>query len=210
MRKDDTGASQRTGHAEGPAEGEKGMREHDTGAWRRRDRMLKYDIGSIRRCGRLRRGIRLVDGSERLRQAHARKSRDSIAALQAVVDAGLGTWAASASYHAMYHAVYALFMRVGIKCEMQECTIAAFNEAFGDYALDGLASDLAYAKEARDAVEYYEGECDLGGGAGQRLVDETRRFVSAVDAFADGLDMRRIEEIRALLGALMAPRGGRA
>lgn len=165
--------------------------------------MRKDDGSYIRWCARQRRGIRLVDGSERLRQVHRKKSRDSIVVLRAIVESGVGTWAASASYYAKYHAVYALFMKIGIKCEIHDCTVAAFRTAFDDPSLEGLADDLAVSKETRVSTQYYEGECDLGGGAGQRLVDGTCRFVAAVDAFADGLDSRGVGKTRARLGELM-------
>lgn len=165
--------------------------------------MRKDDGSYIRWCARQRRGIRLVDGSERLRRAHRKKSLDSIIALRAVVESGVGTWAASASYYAKYHAVYALFMQVGIKCEIHDCTVAAFRAAFDDPALEGLADDLAEAKGIRVATQCYQGEYDLGEGAGQRLVDGTCRFVSAVDAFADGLGGPGAGKIRARLEELM-------
>lgn len=164
--------------------------------------MRKDDKSYIKRCAKQRRGIRLVDRSERLLRAHRKKSRDAIVALRAVVESGVGTWAASASYYAKYHAVYALFMQVGIKCEMHDCTVAAFRAAFDDPALEGLADDLAKSKEVRVAA-YYQEEYDLGEGAGQRLVDGTCRFVSAVDAFADGLGGQGAGEIRARLRELM-------
>ena len=165
--------------------------------------MQRDDRSHIKWCAKQRRGIRLVDGSEHLLRAHRKKSRDAIVALRAVVEAGVGTWAASASYYAKYHAVYALFMQVGIKCEMHDCTVAAFRAAFDDPALEGLADDLAKSKEVRVAAQYYQEEYDLGEGAGQRLVDGTYRFVSAVDAFADGLSSPRAGEIRARLRELM-------
>ena len=164
--------------------------------------MRKDDKSYIKWCAKQRRGIRLVDGSERLLRAHRKKSRDAIVALRAVVEAGVGTWAASASYDAKYHAVYALFMQVGIKCEMHDCTVAAFRAAFDDPALEGLADDLAKSKEIRVDTQYYEEEYDLGGGAGQRLADGTCRFVSAADAFADGLSGQGAGEIRARLKEL--------
>ena len=154
-------------------------------------------------CARQRRGVRLVDGSDRLERAHRKKSRDSIVALRAVVESGVGTWAASASYYAKYHAVYALFMKVGIRCEMHGCTVAAFRAAFDDPALEGLAGDLAASRGAGTAAQRYDMEYDLGKGAGQRLVDGTCRFVAAVDAFADGLGGPGVGEVRARLRELM-------
>ena len=56
--------------------------------------MRKDDPSYIKWCARQRRGIRLVDASGRLRQAHRKKSRESIAALEALVGSGAGTWAA--------------------------------------------------------------------------------------------------------------------
>ncbi len=166
--------------------------------------MLKGDQSYIEWCARQRRGIRLVDASERLRQAHRKKSRESIAALQALAGSGVGTWAASASYYAKYHAVYALFMQVGVRCEIHDCTVAAFRKAFGDASLGALADDLAASKEIGMSAQNCGGEYDLGEGAGERLVDQTCGFVAAVDAFGDGLDDRTIGEIRARLGEMMA------
>lgn len=165
--------------------------------------MRKDDPSYIKWCARQRRGIRLVDASGRLRQAHRKKSRESIAALEALVGSGAGTWAASASYYAKYHAVYALFMQVGIKCEIHDCTVAAFRRAFGDASLESLADDLAASKKTRVSTQYYEEEYDLGEGEGARLISQTCRFVAAVDAFGDGLDDRRIGEIRRRLEELM-------
>lgn len=45
------------------------------------------------------------------------------------------------SYYAKYFAVYALFCKIGLKCEIHDCTISLFRYLFGSEAPE-LASEF--------------------------------------------------------------------
>ena len=46
--------------------------------------------------------------------------------------AGLIEWAVSASYYAEYFEVYSLLSKIGVKCEIHDCTIALFDYLFSE------------------------------------------------------------------------------
>lgn len=82
-------------------------------------------------CARQKKGARLVSESENLQKAYMKKSRTALQSMDVNAKAGLDEWTVSASYYAKYFAIYALLSRLGIKCEIHDCTIALFGYLFG-------------------------------------------------------------------------------
>lgn len=155
----------------------------------------------IRRCARQKRGIRMVEPSERLGRAYAKKSHAAMRSMRLNMGHGIGDWAASTSYYAMYYAVHSLLMRVGIKCEIHDCTAALFGHLFGAGCGDGgadrgdLAGILRKARERRVAAQHCtDGEADAADL--DDMASDTCRFVTRIEAIADGLDREGIGEIR--------------
>ena len=83
-------------------------------------------------CAGKDKGIKLVAPSENLVRAYLEKSRTAIKSMELNANAGITEWAVSASYYARYFAVYALMSKIGVKCEIHDCTIALFAYLFGD------------------------------------------------------------------------------
>jgi len=74
----------------------------------------------------------MVKPSESLVKAYLQKSRNALKSMEVNAQAGLGEWAVSESYYAKYFAVYSLLSKIGIKCEIHDCTIAMFEYLFRD------------------------------------------------------------------------------
>ena len=109
------------------------------------------------------------------------------------LDEGIGEWAISASYYAKYFAIYALLSRLGIKCEIHDCTIALFGHLFGGDLPKPLLEELRQAKEDRIDAQYYNPEVSVDS---EDLVSKTREFVIAVEEIIDGLNQQRIDGLR--------------
>ena len=77
-------------------------------------------------CLKQSKGIRLVKPSENLMKAYFQKSRNALKSMEVNAKSGITEWAVSASYYAKYFAVYALLSKIGVKCEIHDCTIALF------------------------------------------------------------------------------------
>ena len=96
----------------------------------------------LRWCTRQNKGIKLVNQSKNLQAAYLKKSQTAIQSMQVNAKEDIVEWAISASYYAKYFAIYALLSRLGIKCEIHDCTIALFGYLFGNDISKPLSEDL--------------------------------------------------------------------
>jgi uncharacterized protein (UPF0332 family) len=56
--------------------------------------------------------------------------------------ANIEEWTVSASYYAKYFSVYALLSKIGVRCEIHDCTIALFGYLFSSAGYDHLVREL--------------------------------------------------------------------
>ena len=61
----------------------------------------------------------------------------------------------SISYYAKYFVVYSLLSRIGIKCEIHDCTISLFEYLFTDKIPPKLIRDFQQSKDDRIDAQYY-------------------------------------------------------
>lgn len=145
-------------------------------------------------------GIRLVKPSSNLLKAYLKKAGDALRSMDVNAKAGITEWAVSASYYARYFAVYALFQKIGVKCEIHDCTIALFEYLFGDSVPSQLIHELQQSKEYRIEAQYYtqEVKVDL-----DQMISETKNFVLEVEKIIDSLNPERITHLQNRLNELV-------
>lgn len=152
-------------------------------------------------CSNQGKGIRLTKPSENLVRAYLQKSRNSLKSMDANVKVGIVEWAVSTSYYARYFAVYALLSKVGVKCEIHDCTIALFSYLFGDSVPHQLVEELRQSKEDRIEVQYYTREVDVDLG---KLMVRTKAFVLEMEKMIDGLNHERIASLQGKLREIIS------
>ena len=106
-------------------------------------------------CAKQNKGIKIVPESINLKDAYLKKSKAALQSMEVNAKAGIDEWTISASYYAKYFVVYALLSRIGIKCEIHDCTIALFSYLFGNDISSQLVQDLRQAKDDRVDAQYY-------------------------------------------------------
>jgi uncharacterized protein (UPF0332 family) len=151
-------------------------------------------------CAKQKKGIRIIKGSENLQKAYLGKSNESIRSMEINAREGISEWAISASYYAKYFAIYALLSRIGVKCEIHDCTIALFSYLFSDELEPEIIESLKQAKQERIEVQYYTTIVDVNI---HQMVVETRRFVLKIEEIIDGLNTQRITNIQKKLKAAL-------
>ncbi len=138
---------------------------------------MREDHDTIKKlnwCIGAKNGIELVEPSENLAKAYILKSRESIKSMELNVEAGIKDWSISTSYYARYFAVYALFSKIGIKCEIHDCTITLFEFLFKDSFPRDLIRELKLSKKDRIEAQYYTAEVFVDTIA---IVERTKIFV---------------------------------
>jgi uncharacterized protein (UPF0332 family) len=151
-------------------------------------------------CAKQKKGIKLVDESENLQKAYLKKSKTALQSMQVNANAGLDEWTISASYYAKYFVIYALLSRIGIKCEIHDCTIALFCYLFeSDISLQFM-QDLRQAKEDRVDAQYYNTGVKIDSSD---IIAKTKEFVIKIEEIIDGLNQQKIDGIRKTLKTIL-------
>lgn len=77
-------------------------------------------MDKIKWCKNKKRGIRVTEMNENLAKKYIRKSEDSLKMMNKAISE---EWKIVAAYYACYEALYSLLQRIGVKCEIHDCTI---------------------------------------------------------------------------------------
>ncbi|MFH1127339.1 MAG: hypothetical protein V1718_04490 [archaeon] len=71
-------------------------------------------------CMQQKRGIELVEPSDNLRDAYLIKAEEALDTLRTSKSRD---WQLTTAYYTIYHSIYSLLMKIGVKCEIHSCTI---------------------------------------------------------------------------------------
>ena len=74
-------------------------------------------------CKRQKLGIKRRDPSINLSKEYLENAEESLRVLASIRETKSNMWLATTKYYIEYFAVYAFLMRIGIKCEIHDCTI---------------------------------------------------------------------------------------
>jgi uncharacterized protein (UPF0332 family) len=83
-------------------------------------------MDTIEWCIKQNKGIQLVEPNENLRNGYLLKAEE---ALDTIRTSKSRDWQITAAYYTIYHSIYSLLMKIGIKCEIHSCTIK-FSKTF--------------------------------------------------------------------------------
>jgi uncharacterized protein (UPF0332 family) len=160
---------------------------------------MKTDKQYLKWCARQSKGIRIVKESTNLQKAYLKKSNEALRSMQVNAKEGIDEWVISTSYYAKYFAIYALLSRLGIKCEIHDCTITLFGYLFAD-KLPSFLEDLQQAKEDRVEAQYYTTSIPIDS---QKIASKTKEFVLKIEEIIDSLNPQTISDIKSKLKKLV-------
>ena len=146
-------------------------------------------------CKAQKKGIRLIDPNEELAKEYLQTAEETLEVLQAIRGTSK-VWLATTKYYCEYFAVYSLLMKLGIKCEIHDCTIATcrFLEKRGTLPA-GHSSRLEEDKQLRIDNQYY-----LKNKEVQIDYDEILAFIMTIKRINSRLTQKEKEEIRRSVG----------
>jgi uncharacterized protein (UPF0332 family) len=138
-------------------------------------------------------GIRLVKPSDDVVRAYIEKAQNALKSMDVNANAGITEWAISAAYYARYFSVYALLSRIGVKCEIHDCTVALFEYLFGATVSKEMVEDLRLSKQDRVEYQYYpkESKIDLG-----MVAKDAKVFVLEIEKLLDESNQETISALQ--------------
>ena len=107
-------------------------------------------------CKKQEKGIKLIEPNENLSEEYFKNAEESLLVLKNVKETKSNMWLATIKYYVEYFAVYSILMRLGIKCEIHDCTISLmrFLEREG-VVKQNISKSLGKDKELRIDNQYY-------------------------------------------------------
>ena len=109
-------------------------------------------MDQIKWCLNQNKGIELVEPSDNLRGAHLIKAEESLETLRTSKSRD---WQFTTAYYTIYHGIYSLLMKIGVKCEIHSCTIEFTKRFLNDYFTSEDFKLIDDAFSARIDSQYY-------------------------------------------------------
>lgn len=142
-------------------------------------------------CKKQKAGIRLIEPNDNLSKEYIDSSEETLSILKDIKGKSK-MWLATTKYYCEYFAVYALLMKLGIKCEIHDCTIAVceFLEKEGVLP-QGTYKKLEKDKKLRIDNQYYlkNKQVDID-------FSEIADFILEIKKIISSLTLDKINEIR--------------
>jgi len=105
-------------------------------------------------CRKQVKGIKLVEPNDNLSLQYFETAEESLKVLHNLKKSQV--WSAVVNYYIKYFAFYSLLIKIGIKCEIHDCTIALASYFEKEDILDkGVAKNLEKDKQLREDNQYF-------------------------------------------------------
>jgi len=116
---------------------------------------------SIYWCLKTKKGLELVESSENMSSSYLKMAEESLRMIQKNKESRI--WLASISYYTMYYSLYAIMMKIGVKCEIHNCSLEFMKQFLPNFYSKNDCELIHTAFELRNDLQYYP----------DRLVDDS-------------------------------------
>lgn len=104
-------------------------------------------------CKKQKTGIRLIEPNNNLCEEYIKKSENALRAVNSLE--GNTEWQISSAYYSMYFSLYAILMKIGMKCEIHSCTIEFMKIFLEKYFTAQDTQLIEDSLSARIDAQYY-------------------------------------------------------
>ena len=109
---------------------------------------------SLKWCCKQKEGIKLIESNDNLAQGYLKMAENSLGTMNRERKYNL-MFAISACYYSMYYSLYAICMKIGIKCEIHSCTIELMKRVLIEFYSKEDLKIIKKAFDARNIAQYY-------------------------------------------------------
>src|SRR3989338_3313275 len=113
-------------------------------------------MNKINWCKGKEKGIKLIEPNDNLSKEYYENAEESLKVLRSIKETHSNMWLATTKYYIGYFAVYSILMKIGIKCEIHDCTISLVRFLEDEVVIkNGISEMLEEDKELRIDNQYY-------------------------------------------------------
>lgn len=155
-------------------------------------------MDKIKWCFGLKNGLEIIEPNSNLAEEYLRKSEDALESSNLVRSRD---WKISAAYYSMYFSLYAVLMKLGIKCEIHSCTMEFMKRFLRDYFSEDECKLLEDSLGARIDAQYYVNRV-VPDKTYNKMLAQAPQFLVKCKSIILKLDEKEIEAIRKRVGAI--------
>ena len=149
-------------------------------------------MNKISWCKNQKSGIKLIEPNDNLSEEYYQNAEESLKVLRSINETKSNMWLATTKYYIEYFAVYSILMKIGIKCEIHDCTIALIKFLEKESVIkSGISKLLEKDKELKIDNQYY-----LKNKPVDINFDKLSEFMLSIKEHLDNLDNKKIIELR--------------
>src|SRR3989338_448730 len=147
----------------------------------------------IKWCMKLNNGIEIIEPNDNLCDTYIKKAENALKAALALK--GNKEWEISSSYYAMYFALYAVMMKIGVKCENHSCSISFMREYLKEKFKKDAPDFLKSSMKARVDSQYYSNR-DISNELYQKMLKDAPSFIVQCKEITSSIKQEEINKIR--------------
>ena len=153
-------------------------------------------MDKIEWCLKQKNGLELVEPSEELKEAYLKKAENSLRAAASLKNNK--DWEISLYYYTMYFSLYAILMRIEVKCEIHSCTISFMKVFLAEYFTSEEISLIEKSQKARIDAQYYS-DRNIPEETYKEMKNNCPVFLVKCKEIANNITEKNIKEIRSRL-----------
>ena len=143
-------------------------------------------------CKRKENGIRLIEPNDNLSDEYFQNAEESLKVLVSIRETKSNMWLATTKYYIEYFAVYSVLMKIGVKCEIHDCTLVLAKLLEDERVIrQGISKILEKDKELRIDNQYYLKNIPV-----VISLETLSDFLISIKEILNCLDKNKIMEIR--------------
>ncbi len=146
-------------------------------------------------CKKQDKGIKLREPNDNLSKEYYENAEESMKVLRSITSTKSNMWLATTKYYIEYFAVYSILMKIGIKCEIHDCTIELVKILEQENILPyGTSKTLEKDKELRIDNQYYLKNKNVNID-----YEQLSKFLISIKESLESLDNTTINKLREMI-----------
>ena len=137
-------------------------------------------------------GLEIIEPNSNVSEAYVKKAESSLRSMRVVTEE---EWVISMAYYAMYLAVYALMIKIGVKCEMHSCSIEFVKVFLGKYFNEEEVAFLKKSLQARIDKQYYT-DREVSDEQYQAMTKRAQEYLIKAKSILMQISEKEINDIR--------------
>ena len=149
---------------------------------------------SLKWCCKQKEGIKLIEPNDNLAQGYLKMAENSLGTMNRERKYNL-MFAISACYYSMYYSLYAVCMKIGLKCEIHSCTLEFMKKFLTEFYSGEDVKIIKKAFDARNIAQYYVDKIVLKEDS-DYIIEKALLFFNKSKEILVRINENDIEELR--------------